>query len=613
MQFIKKTLKNVILVALALSVFSLSTPTVMQGAWTTVPTAYAQEAGGDATTTDPQQTFEFKDLVETTAKISTYTNRIFNPVIFFLSSQIGNFLNNDYIYAGNMGEMLQKIWVVSRNIVNIAFVLILLFLAVRHIFSGDESNSDLKKLLPKFVILLIAVNFTWLGTRIVLDAASISTNVMFQIPAAISSPPLNNCEVQEDGTKGSCRQTHVYYPAGATKTINYDDASCPRDKLRQLAALDKAGTKDAKVEGAEDLKDKVVMCWDTMDIKTLKANNASLYLTYSIARVQNLTKAGGISVDKIAVGAVVAFVVQIIYVIAFAALWLALIFRVAALWLFIAFSPFLVLTYFLKDLGQSGALDQLSFGEFARWAFAPTLVAGVFSIGFLMLTAGQASTELFIGQSEVDFSAGSVESAITEVESLFAGMSTVQEFIWLLMTVGIIWVGTFVVLSKLKGVGFIFDKVNQYGRRFAGEVARSPTWAPIMPVIDSSGKITRGSYAGNVGPLGKLQQLRSDYTKGRSDAGTRMSNAIATNNTNATWQNGLIAAAERSADEAIKHMKLSYKDIMHDDGTTFRQLMKDLQHIDAGKRDEITEKIIEQGRLWERNNRTVKPGESEAS
>ena len=154
------------------------------------------------------------------AKVSTYVNNIFNPLIHFLTFGIGAFLGNDYIFAGSMGTMLHNIWVISRNIVNIVFVLILLFLALKHIFKGEDSN--IAKTLPKFVILLIAVNFSWLAGKLVLDAANVAANVVFSIPAGIPQGFVtqhghgkqeNKCGSNEYKAKGFCEPSGIWYPA----------------------------------------------------------------------------------------------------------------------------------------------------------------------------------------------------------------------------------------------------------------------------------------------------------------------------------------------------------------------------------------------------------------
>ena len=68
-------------------------------------------------------------------------NKIVYPVINYMTRTMGNFLKTDYIYEGEMGKMLKNIWITSRNIVNIVFVFLLLYIAIQQIFSvggGEE-------------------------------------------------------------------------------------------------------------------------------------------------------------------------------------------------------------------------------------------------------------------------------------------------------------------------------------------------------------------------------------------------------------------------------------------------------------------------------------------
>lgn len=553
-----------------------------------VPTAYA--ANGDAATTGTtteKEAFDPEKLLDTVARLSTYTNRIFNPGIFFFANHIGGLLNNDYIFAGEMGTMLKSIWVASRNIVNIVFVLILLFLAVRHIFGSDD-NTDLKKALPKFVVVLIAVNFSWLAGKVVLDAANIATNVVFQLPAGVQgiageSVAPTPCEIIQTGadttdTKGDCRPTRMAVSPKATSTLNFISSECPH----------------AQIDAAVDLNinDKNIFCWDTMDISQMKQNNASMYLTYSIARVQKLVKGTTREASDITIGSIFAFVIQLVYLIAFACLFMALVIRVAALWILMAFSPFLVLIYYLKDINVSIENDTLSVNSFIHWAFVPTKVAAVFSVGFLMLYSGQKASGLLQRLNDNE----GVRNQLIDPESLFMGMSDIQQFIWLLMTTMIVWIGTFAVLTKLKAGSAIFEKINGYGKSIATEVAKSPTWAPVMPMVDpKTGQLRLGSYAKEYGSLDPLKAMRAyrqevvgektvdRYQKGveKFKGDTQLRSKLIN-----MAQDATDSEHKRLAEWFHKETGIHYNDMTVDNGETLRKALTDIgggveKHADA--------------------------------
>ena len=487
---------------------------------------------------EAQKPIDIKEFLKSIAKISTYTNYVFNPLIHFFTFQIGGLLGNDYIYGGKMGEMLHTIWIVSRNIVNIIFVFILLFMALKQIVSGEgEGNTELKKLLPKFAIMLIAINFSWLATKVVLDAANIATNVTFSIPAGVKGASSAALEIDEKKcnvsggrkTKGLCAPNKVLMP-GEIEGIYYIHADQCKDIDEKFKVSNETSIKDGDGEitgyNPPDIKSKnyrskynkkMVICWQTMDLSKYNQNNASLYLSYSMAKVQNLTKVStgkGENIFKMGIGMIFALLIQIVYLVAFASLYIALIIRIAALWLLVSFSPFLVLLYFLtKDLQfQAGGLDeQFSIASFAHWAFAPAKVGAVWSVGFIMVTAGQVMGSKFFDKFD---KAGEVTGSSVSIEPLLLGMDNLQQFIWLLMTTGIIWIGTFAVLSKLKVGSFIFTAIDGYGKSLAKYVAKSPTWAPIMPLYDFENKEWKmGSYGKFKGPKRWMEEMQYEYTR----------------------------------------------------------------------------------------------------
>lgn len=466
-----------------------------------------------------------EEITKTISKTSSLINLLFNPLIFFITKQIGGLLSNDYIFGGGMGDMLHAIWIVSRNIVNIVFVLILLFLALKHIFVSDE-NSDLKKVLPKFVIMLIAINFSWLGVKLVLDAANVATNVVFSIPSGVKgglpesmSAKLDAEKCEPDDTlgfkspKGSCYLSEAYYPFDAYQTNHFMKADCDAIKIADLYKTDYP--KEGDVSSLETtVKGYSTLCWEDVDIGKFAPNNAAYHLTYSMAGVQKLSQARtGDPLDKIAIGTLFSLIIQIIYLVSFGSLFIALIFRVAALWFMVAFSPFLVLIYYLSSIPEiktDGVSSKFSFSELGKWAFAPAKVGAVWSIGFIMITTGQGLTKNFFeGLNEYG-------GQVFSVNSLFMGMESIQELMWLIMTIGIIWMGTFAVLGELPVIGEQLKKIGDYGTGLAKDIARSPTWAPIVPMIDpNTNKLTFGSASSRLPDPRRWLRRKEEYQSGK--------------------------------------------------------------------------------------------------
>ncbi len=475
---------------------------------------------------NPQPTTDVNKIIEQVGQLSTWVNYIFNPAINFITFKIGALLSNDYIFAGTMGTMLQSIWRVNRNIVNIVFVLVLLYLALKYIFGSEEGGTDLKKVLPMFALMLIAVNFSWLASKVVLDAASVATQIVFSLPTAVKGVVgdeiLNNqltpCTIGNNGnTKGSCFPPKILTVPDAKYTVNLNDATecngidalykgdnpAPTEHSTSTTP-DSATTTDAStpdvIDRAHPFKGINIFCWKTIDLADYNQNNASYFLSYSMARVQRLTQASTSDAFKLSIGVIFSILIQVVYLVAFASLFIAMILRIAILWFFVAFSPILVLAMFLKEHVKEISLDEkiLSLETFSQWAFAPAKLGAIWAVGFMMITMGQTLGENFFSKANT---IGAEPGQMLNVGALFMGMDNLQEFMWLLMTIGIIWVGTFAVLMKLEIGKEIFAKINSAGTHAAELIGKSPIYAPIMPIYDSKGGVHMGSASELMGQM----------------------------------------------------------------------------------------------------------------
>lgn len=490
--------------------------------------------GGASKATDP------KEFINRIARLNDYVNLLFDPLIAFLTFKIGALLDNDFIYAGKMEEMLQSLWRVNRNIVNIAFVLILLYLALKYIFAGDGESTDLKKILPQFAIMLIAVNFSWLACKVVLDASNVAANIAFSLPAAAKQATpedifkvSSETQCQTDGAKGQtqgmCVPVRVFNPTESLVTKNLPISECINADGTVKEEI-KKGYADAYPETGVTEASKLsyyhglsIFCWKQVDVGAYDKNNASFYLTYSMAKVQKIAEASKSGGVKLSIGILFGVVLQIIYIVSFGALFVTLLVRIGVLWLFVALSPILVLMMFLKknvaELG--GGSETLSTDTFVQWAFAPAIVGVVWSIGFAMVSAGQAATTKFLGSlKDKDLVSSDSPGVMLDIESLFMGMNDLDQFVWLLMTIIIIWVGTFAVLKKLKFIGDFMGKIDGYGTTLAKYIAESPTWAPIVPIYDHKTGGWKGGSLLSVVP--DFNQLISEYKYSqKSDKGVK--------------------------------------------------------------------------------------------
>ncbi|MBT5516997.1 hypothetical protein HOK22_03735, partial [Candidatus Peregrinibacteria bacterium] len=155
--------------------------------------AYAAEPGIDQVT---NETLGF--MIATVIKT-------LNALLWPLLLIIGDLMDNDLIVGPEMEDRLLSIWVEIRNLVNIGFVLVLLVIAFYNAlpFTESEGNLAIKTALPKLIIGLILVNFTYVGAKVVLDVANIGTTAAFALPEIVED--FDFSEQKEEFTTEVCQ------------------------------------------------------------------------------------------------------------------------------------------------------------------------------------------------------------------------------------------------------------------------------------------------------------------------------------------------------------------------------------------------------------------------
>ncbi|MEK7145962.1 MAG: hypothetical protein AAB802_02140, partial [Patescibacteria group bacterium] len=166
-------------------------PLLLLGFFIGTPAAFAANTVGEITE---------QSLATMVTTFIMFLNSLLWPVLLL----IGDLMDTDLILGPGMEEKLLGIWVEIRNLVNIGFVLVLLAIAFYNVLGlGSEGNLALKTALPRLVIGLVLVNFTFLGGRLVVDAANLATTAVFALPASLEDAGLFDFQKQKATFTGS--------------------------------------------------------------------------------------------------------------------------------------------------------------------------------------------------------------------------------------------------------------------------------------------------------------------------------------------------------------------------------------------------------------------------
>lgn len=114
-------------------------------------------------------------------------NFLFTVITFLLTPAIilcGWLLSPDWTMGDFFGlrPYFIQVWVLVSNLVYIIFALMLLWMAVMQIFSS-ESNYAFKKKLPRFLVGIMIVPFTWLIVSWTLSFANQAVAAVLSIPS----------------------------------------------------------------------------------------------------------------------------------------------------------------------------------------------------------------------------------------------------------------------------------------------------------------------------------------------------------------------------------------------------------------------------------------------
>ena len=138
-----------------------------------------------------------QSLVSNIAVINTFLY-----VILLVGLNMMQYLmSSDFFSNGTMMGALNTIWILSRDIVNVIFALMLVGVAVYTIVTADAKF--VKEKLVHFLMAVVLVNFSWFFPRVIIDVSNILTATVFSIPQLL--PAGSQCRmIGPDGKQADC-------------------------------------------------------------------------------------------------------------------------------------------------------------------------------------------------------------------------------------------------------------------------------------------------------------------------------------------------------------------------------------------------------------------------
>ena len=453
------------------------------------------------------------DIIVQFSKILALVLRLISTLLWPLLMFAGGLMKSDFLYTGAIDLKLTEMWIQVRNLVNIIYVILLLAVALYNVLGLGESVDflQIKTALPKIILGLILVNFSYAGVKVVLDVVNVSTVFAFSIPRTDPQLTFDTENTIKKSAKSMCQSMGAGDAADAvasTKELKkeYDDkfnakvAACTTKPKTGKAKTKEQCTKEIKqleeavpeakgickknAEGQlvlDETAQKLLSSWNVDGALTIMA--VKFMKMQDLSTVAEKIKKDG-SITGLTINMLFSLVMYLIYAISFIVLVIVLFMRAAVLWMVIVFSPLLVvnLTFpsLVSQLGGGGEFV----GKITKTLIAPIIIGFVLSIGFILLSTMQ------------NINYGGIGGYITDAP--VSSLDTFQDLLIAIGSVVFVWLGIQSAISGTIGdsiAGGIMEAAKGAGQW----IAKAPFfYAPIFQI-----KTPHGTH-GEVVSLGTL-------------------------------------------------------------------------------------------------------------
>lgn len=441
---------------------------VATGAKTPTGQAICKE-GTVAQVMSKAQQEDFQKRLSVILAVQAFLNKLLWPILVM----IGGLLDNSLLFGSGMESRLREIWIPIRNLVNIMFVIVLVGIALYNILGlGDEGgNYSLKSALPRIIIGLIAVNFSFLGMKVMLDAVTVLTTSIFSLPGQVSGEldkVVNSTDAQDKevirrfclklaGKKVNDKTStaelvkdreletkKVIAKRYDTTITAADTADAINAKMAKLSPEDKAKY-DKDLQFANDnnfCAGTVLTPQGAAFLKQYSSRNAALAMALNMSNVvfYEDIEISTINIEKLFTNTLFSVALYLVYAVSFLALFIVLLARMVVMWIAVAVSPIFVIGLtlpFVKE--QLSGFDELQ-TQFIQNLIAPITIGLSMTVGWIMLRGVQSLSRFDTGSS-LNFGATSVGIPVE-------GLNTLQDLMVGVGVVAVVWVAVFAAANK---------------------------------------------------------------------------------------------------------------------------------------------------------------------
>lgn len=438
--------------------------------------------------------FSVEKLYNFIVAIGQFFILLFTTLAWLLTMVISWFLSPEWLtwWFFGINWYLKEIWILVSNVVYFVFAFILIWIAFMNIL-GKWDKWELKQALPKFIVWVLIVPFSWFFVQFIVSITSILTVSVLTLP----------------------NETFSSY------TQNLEKSNICSNYVLDLEQIWNAFKKDATKEAKDKAIKGIYECGDQkkLSVKDLLENNALWIMNVYTYWVMNLEAMDNISLDNlnswIRTGAnlfgkaLFDIVFAVVYFILLITLAIALLVRWIWLWLYMMLSPVFWLLYFFDKNEWGGAFDHFNIKEFFALAMVPVYVAAALSFWLLFLSVvstgmwdssvsdsnsivwfnfkwENATMSIWQEPSKVTLTIKWWWQKVTQdwaelVNWVFSsGKGMIWSLILQIFWIVILWMAVMAAFKSSKITNTVTEPIQQFGNSVWQLMAKAPTYAPIF-------------------------------------------------------------------------------------------------------------------------------------
>ena len=419
-----------------------------------------------------------QDVLETLAVSVGIFIKTLNQLLWPFLLMIGGLMENDMITGPGMLERLRFIYVEVRDLVNIAFAVFLLVVALYNSlpFADADGNLAIKNAVPRLILGVILVNFTFMIGRVVIDMSTVVNSAVFALPEAVQDFDFD--EEQNKLEKSFCMH----------EDANGDLVpwSTSKDGADEIPIPTGIFCEEKEGEPGEYTGQMTPYIANTY-FSRLNSSNVALVMAVNMGAIEQLGLLKADSVDSVKaliVNGLFSLIMYAIFVISYLVLALVLLARVIVLWFALAFSPLAVLTYVIPGLadqigGGGGDIVQ----RITKHLLAPVIIGITLTVGYLMISAYSEFSAGFGGVAAV---LNGVQSQAIDQSFLLSGVSDFERLMIAVATIMVVWTGVFAAAEGTLAE-FATSTIKDLGSSVGSAIARAPLLLPIIPIATPGG------------------------------------------------------------------------------------------------------------------------------